>query len=59
MSIQSLHDPLLVLNVESEVKGGAAVLVAAVAEWLHKECGGLPLDMSALPSAGTTAASSK
>lgn len=29
---QSLHDPLLVLNVESEVKGGVAVAAARVLE---------------------------
>lgn len=47
---QSLHDPLLVLNVESEVSGGAAVLASQVVAWLHANCGDLPLDLSALPA---------
>lgn len=46
---QSLHDPLLVLNVESEVAGGVAVLTGHVAGWVREACKGLPLDLSSMP----------
>jgi len=34
---QSLHDPLLVLNVESDTPGGCAVLIERVAAWLKTQ----------------------
>lgn len=47
---QSLHDPLLVLNVESELEGGAASLAHVVFCFLQADClpEGLPLDLTAL-----------
>eukprot|EP00199_Chlamydomonas_sp_CCMP681_P000346 CAMPEP_0119109666 /NCGR_PEP_ID=MMETSP1180-20130426/21825_1 /TAXON_ID=3052 ORGANISM="Chlamydomonas cf sp, Strain CCMP681" /NCGR_SAMPLE_ID=MMETSP1180 /ASSEMBLY_ACC=CAM_ASM_000741 /LENGTH=590 /DNA_ID=CAMNT_0007095541 /DNA_START=19 /DNA_END=1791 /DNA_ORIENTATION=- len=45
---QSLHDPLLVLNIESEVKGGSQALVQQVLAFLCKECGTFPLDLQKL-----------
>lgn len=47
---QSLHDPLLVLNVESEAPGGAAVTAHAMLSWL-KALGGPSVDLSALEKA--------
>ncbi|CAG9464028.1 unnamed protein product [Pedinophyceae sp. YPF-701] len=44
---QSLHDPVMVLNVESQVEGGCAATVARVRELM--ESFDLPLDLSALP----------
>lgn len=34
---QSLHDPLLVLNVESDTAGGCALMVAIVAAWFKTQ----------------------
>lgn len=45
---QSLHDPLLVLNVESEVEGGANKLAQQVLCFLEADAQGLPLDLTAL-----------
>jgi len=45
----SLHDPLLVLNVESERRGGAAAAVSRVRCWLAQS--GVDLDTSALDAA--------
>eukprot|EP00195_Chlamydomonas_chlamydogama_P017784 CAMPEP_0202892036 /NCGR_PEP_ID=MMETSP1392-20130828/1893_1 /ASSEMBLY_ACC=CAM_ASM_000868 /TAXON_ID=225041 /ORGANISM="Chlamydomonas chlamydogama, Strain SAG 11-48b" /LENGTH=606 /DNA_ID=CAMNT_0049575911 /DNA_START=302 /DNA_END=2123 /DNA_ORIENTATION=- len=45
---QSLHDPLLVLNVESEVQGGVRASTQSVLDFLLKECSTLPLDVSSL-----------
>ena len=47
---QSLHDPLLVLNLESEAPGGAAVTAHAVLCWLQAH-GGAVVDISALEKA--------
>ncbi len=47
--VQSLHDPLLVLNVESEVAGGAAASAARVAKFLRSgPVAELPLDLGLL-----------
>lgn len=46
---QSLHDPLLVLNVESEVPGGAVSTAARVVAFLRSEpLAGLPLQLGEL-----------
>ncbi|PNH03707.1 hypothetical protein TSOC_010229 [Tetrabaena socialis] len=46
---QSLHDPLLVLNVESELPGGAEASARRVAAFLRSApMAALPLDMGAL-----------
>ncbi|KAG2495321.1 hypothetical protein HYH03_006591 [Edaphochlamys debaryana] len=46
---QSLHDPLLVLNVESELPGGAEATAARVAAFLRSPAiVALPLDLKAL-----------
>jgi hypothetical protein len=37
-----------VLNVESELEGGAAVSVGAVRDFLEEQCGDYPLDLTAL-----------
>ncbi len=47
---QSLHDPLLVLNLESEAPGGAAVTAHAMLCWLQAH-GGPGVDVSALEKA--------
>ena len=47
---QSLHDPLLVLNVESETPGGAAVTAHAVLCWMQAHAGA-GVDISALDKA--------
>ena len=44
---QSLHDPLLVLNVESEAPGGAAAIAHAVHCWLQAH-GGEGVDLKTL-----------
>lgn len=49
LRLQSLHDPLLVLNVESEVAGGTSASAARVARFLRAPpCADLPLDMGVL-----------
>ena len=48
---QSLHDPLLVLNVESETPGGAAAAAHAMLCWLEAHAAGV--DVSALEKAFT------
>ena len=46
---QSLHDPLLVLNIESEVVGGASASAARVAKFLRSgPTAELPLDLGVL-----------
>ena len=45
---QSLHDPLLVLNVESEVEGGANLLAHQVLCFFEADTLDLPLDLNAL-----------
>ena len=45
---QSLHDPILVLNVESEVEGGLKEHTAHVLRFFKEHCQGLALDFSAL-----------
>ena len=45
---QSLHDPLLVLNTESEVPGGSKVVARKVLAFLESRCAGMPLDLSKL-----------
>ena len=47
---QSLHDPLLVLNVESDVAGGGAAIAHECLCWLQKH-GGDDVDVSALEAA--------
>ncbi|KAG2439969.1 hypothetical protein HXX76_004088 [Chlamydomonas incerta] len=58
---QSLHDPLLVLNVESELPGGAEAAAARVAVWLKAGGAGaeLPLDLGALAALAAAAAAGK
>lgn len=48
---QSLHDPLLVLNVESEVKGGVAAQCKIMVEFLAS---GPMLDLTSLEKAATS-----
>lgn len=58
---QSLHDPLLVLNVESELPGGAAEAAVRVAAWLKAGGAGpeLPLDLGALGQLAAAAAAAE
>ncbi|KAG2454732.1 hypothetical protein HYH02_000569 [Chlamydomonas schloesseri] len=55
---QSLHDPLLVLNCESELPGGAEAAAGRVAAWLRAGGAGaeLPLDLGALGQLGAAGA---
>jgi hypothetical protein len=48
---QSLHDPLLVLNCESEVAGGCRAGVAKVLAFFSDKCAGMPLDLAKLEAA--------
>jgi len=45
---QSLHDPLLVMNAESEVAGGVAATAARVLDFFLQKCQGMAVDVSAL-----------
>ncbi|KAL6745965.1 Phosphoglucomutase/phosphomannomutase [Haematococcus lacustris] len=45
---QSLHDPLLVLNVESEVEGGVRASTLRVLDFLLHHCQDMSIDLAAL-----------
>ena len=48
---QSLHDPLLVVNMESELKGGRQVAAERVLHFFEAVCKGMPLDLANLHAA--------
>jgi phosphomannomutase len=45
---QSLHDPLLVVNIESEVQGGCKEGAKKLLAFFSSACSGMPLDLSKL-----------
>jgi len=45
---QSLHDPILVLNVESEISGGCKAGATKVLSFLKQRCANMPLDLEKL-----------
>lgn len=44
----SLHDPLLVLNAESDTPGGTTVMLNRMKDFFDRYCSALPLDLSVL-----------
>lgn len=44
----SIHDPLCVLNIESEVEGGLKATAKQLMEFFSKDCADLPLNLSPL-----------
>ncbi|GMH35739.1 hypothetical protein BSKO_03607 [Bryopsis sp. KO-2023] len=46
----SIHDPLCVLNIESEVEGGLKATAKQLMDFFSKECSELPLNLSTLES---------
>eukprot|EP00798_Chlamydomonas_sp_ICE-L_P008028 gene8027-1258_t len=45
---QSLHDPLLVLNIESEVEGGLQDTKEKILAFFKSECSNQPLELDSL-----------
>lgn len=45
---QSLHDPIIVLNAESELSGGCKAAAQKVLAFFEEHCAGLPLDKAKL-----------
>ena len=48
---QSLHDPLLVVNMESELQGGRQVAAERVLKFFETACQGMPLDLANMQAA--------
>ena len=44
----SIHDPLCVLNIESEMAGGLAKTASELRHFFDQQCADLPLDLSSL-----------
>ena len=47
----SIHDPLCVLNIESEIEGGLAETARELLHFFDQQCADLPLDLSSLQDA--------
>ena len=48
---QSLHDPLLVVNMESELKGGRQVAAERTLKFFETVCKGMPFDLANMQAA--------